>query len=106
MANPGDTLSDGQTELNLGTGGSLMDESVPEREDGDILHRPRIVIAGDAEEGAIVDPVAEDVDVRAYALPTRDPLMPEVVQLLTRIACSLEKIQMGVEMICSGELGE
>ena len=66
------TANDTTTTLNPGVGGDVMDESLITQAGtgaGTVAKRQRVVIAGDAQGAAVVDPVAADPGANPFSVP-------------------------------------
>lgn len=81
MADTFTTFQDAFETLNPGTGGPTLDASAPARQDGAVRHRQRIVICGDADATAIIDPVKVDGHC---CLPTLDEEAGELLMAILK----------------------
>lgn len=69
MATQSSTPNNATTVLNPGTGGDTMSESQPTRSDGTTPKIARVVVAGDANANALIDPMNRRFIGDEFCLP-------------------------------------
>ena len=80
------TPTDSTTVLNPGVGGDTMDESAPSRADQTTRKRPRVHIAGGANENALIEPTVAN---ESFGMPITNAVqstqLDQVILLLSSI---------------------